>query len=167
MQTKHASGTDGERNWKRVTLNVRLLQERIVKAEQKGQHRKVKSLQFLLTRSFSAKLLAVKRVTSNRGKRTSGIDHQLWSSAKQKWEAVCHLQPRNYKASALRRIRIPKSNGKTRELGIPTMRDRAFQALYLLALQPVSETTADRNLWIPSETKLCGCNSSMFYCIGS
>jgi len=150
MKTKHASGTYGERNWKRinwkrVTLNVRLLQQRIVKAKQKGQHRKVKSLQFILTRSLSAKQIAVKRVTSNKGKRTSGVDHQLWSNTKQKWQAVQNLHSRNYKASPLRRIRIPKSNGKVRELGIPTMRDRAFQALYLMALEPVSETTADRN----------------------
>lgn len=150
MNTKYASETVGSENWnniqwKEVNKTVRLLQERIVKAKQRGQNRKVKSLQFILIRSFSAKLLAVKRVTGNKGKRTSGVDHQLWSTDNSKWQAALNLKSKDYKASPLRRVSIPKSNGKNRELGIPTMRDRAFQALYLMALEPLAETTADRN----------------------
>jgi len=150
LLTKYASETVGEPNWNNIQWykakkTVRLLQERIVKAKQRGQNRKVKSLQFILTKSFSARVLAVKKVTENKGKRTSGVDHSLWSTSKTKWEAALNLNPKDYQAKPLRRVSIPKSNGKTRNLGIPTMRDRAFQALYLQALEPLSETTADKN----------------------
>jgi RNA-directed DNA polymerase len=124
---------------------VRELQVRIAKATKQEKWRKVKTLQRLLTRSFSAKALAVKRVTENRGKRTSGIDGELWDTPNTKWNAIGRLQRKGYKAKPLRRVYIPKANGKRRPLGIPTMLDRAMQALYLLALEPVSETTADRN----------------------
>ena len=148
MNAEYASETTGEQNWNniqwdKIRRKVRLLQQRIVKAEQKGQYRKVKSLQFILTRSFAAKLIAVKKVTGNKGKRTSGVDHRLWSTANSKWEAAKNLKPKDYKASPLKRVNIPKANGKTRELGIPTMRDRAFQALFLMALEPLAEATAD------------------------
>ena len=118
---------------------------RIVKAQQVGRWNKVKVLQRLLTSSFSGKALAVKRVTENEGKRTSGVDRQLWSTPESKSHAVQNLSRRGYKPLPLRRVYIPKSRTKMRPLGIPTMKDRAIQALHLLALQPISETTADRN----------------------
>jgi RNA-directed DNA polymerase len=124
---------------------VRRLQTRIVKATQEGKHGKVKSLQWLLTHSFSAKTLAVKRVTENQGKKTPGVDQETWSTPETKSQAVLSLKRRGYKPLPLRRKYIPKSNGKRRPLGIPTMKDRAMQALYLVALEPISETTADKN----------------------
>jgi len=130
-------------NWEQVTQRVKSLQSRIVKAIKEGRHNKVKSLQWLLTHSFSAKLLAVRRVTQNAGKKTAGIDGKIWRNQRQKMNAAKSLCRNGYKARPLRRVYILKKNGKKRPLGIPTMHDRAMQALYLMALDPIAETNAD------------------------
>jgi len=132
-------------DWAQCIRNVRRLQMRTVKATQEGRWNKVKVLQRLLTGSFSGKALAVKRVTENEGKRTAGVDRQLWSTPESKSQAVQNLNGRGYKALPLRRVYIPKSRTRMRPLGIPTMRDRAMHAVHLLALEPISETKADRN----------------------
>jgi RNA-directed DNA polymerase len=132
-------------DWETSHRRVRGLQVRIAKAAKSQQWRQVKALQRMLVRSFAAKALAVKRVTENRGRRTPGVDGETWSTPESKWKAVFRLQRRGYQPRPLRRVYIPKANGQRRPLGIPTMLDRAMQALYLLALEPVSETTADRN----------------------
>jgi RNA-directed DNA polymerase len=133
-------------DWDRARREVRRLQMRIAKAVKEGRWRMVRALQYLLSRSFYAKLLAVKRVTSNRGKKTPGVDGILWQGARAKWRAACSLRKRGYKPQPLRRIYIPKKNSlKKRPLSIPCMYDRAMQALYKLALAPVAETTADGN----------------------
>ena len=117
-------------NWKEVNRFVKRLQMRIAKAVKAGNFRKVKVLQWLLTHSYYAKLLAVKRVTSNKGKRTPGVDKVIWSTSTQKIEAVTELRRRGYSPLPLRRIYIPKKNGKKRPISIPTMKDRAYQALH-------------------------------------
>jgi RNA-directed DNA polymerase len=132
-------------DWRRVHQTVRRLQARIVKAIQEGRWGKVHALQHLLTHSFSAKALAVRRVTENQGKRTAGVDRVTWQTPEQKATAVGTLRQRGYRPQPLRRVYVAKSNGKLRGLGIPTMRDRAMQALYLLALDPIAETLADPN----------------------
>lgn len=132
-------------NWFQITDEVTRLQMRIAKAVKVGRWNKVQALQRLLTRSFSGKLLAVQRVTENQGKRTSGVDGKIWKTPMSKMKASLALTNRGYQPLPLRRIYIPKSNGKKRPLGIPTMHDRAMQALWLLALNPVAETTADKN----------------------
>ncbi len=132
-------------NWKEVNIFVKRLQIRISKAVKEKKFGKVKSLQWLLTKSYYAKLLAVKRVTSNKGKRTAGVDGITWSTAKEKMNAIITLKRKRYSPKPLRRIYIPKKNGKKRPLSIPTMIDRAMQALYKFALEPVAETLADPN----------------------
>lgn len=131
--------------WRAVHRNVRRLQARIVKATQESRWGKVKALQHLLTHSFSGKALAVKRVTENQGKQTPGVDRITWNTSEKKEQAIQQLRQRGYQALPLRRVYIPKSNHKLRPLGIPTMTDRAMQALYLLALDPIAEVTGDRN----------------------
>jgi len=130
-------------NWKKCEAQVKKLQARIVKARKDGRYGKVKSLQWVLTHSFAAKAIAVKRVTTNDGKKTPGVDKVLWSTDKAKYEAILDLKRNGYKPQPLRRVFIKKANGKLRPLGIPTMKDRTMQALYLLALEPIAEVTAD------------------------
>src|SRR5579864_3218765 len=132
-------------DWRRVERNVRGMQIRIAKATREGNWRRGRALQRMLTRTLSAKLYAVRRVTQNQGARTAGVDRELWDSPESRWLAVGRLKRHGYKPLPLRRVFIPKANGTERPLGIPTMRDRAMQALYLLALEPVSESTSDPN----------------------
>ena len=130
-------------DWDKVTAHVYRLQVRIAKAIALGKYHKAQSLQWLLVRSHFAKLLAVKRVTESQGSKTVGVDGVTWKSASARYQGACSLRARGYRAQPLRRIYIPKRNGKRRPLSIPTMYDRAMQALYLLALLPVAETTGD------------------------
>ena len=133
-------------DWKKAQDTVTRLQARIVKAQQEGRYGKVRSLTRILTHSFAAKAMAVKQVTTNKGKRTSGVDGVTWISAKSKAQAICELQQKGYRAKPLRRKYIPKAGSKKmRPLGIPTMKDRAMQAVHATALLPIAETTGDRN----------------------
>jgi RNA-directed DNA polymerase len=132
-------------DWHQAHTTVRRLQARIVKATHEGRWGKVKALQHLLTHSYSGKALAVRRVTENHGKNTPGVDRVVWNTPGKKAQAVGALRQRGYRPQPLRRIYIPKRNGKKRPLGIATMRDRAMQTLYLFALQPIAETTGDAN----------------------
>lgn len=131
--------------WKTVEAKVKQLQVRIAKAAKLKKFRKTSSLQWILAHSYYGRLIAVKRVTSNKGKNTPGIDGVRWKTSRQKTNAVQSLYRRGYKALPLKRIYIPKKNNKMRPLGIPTMKDRAMQALYALTLAPVAETTGDPN----------------------
>lgn len=104
-------------SWDQVVEEVTRLQARIAKATQVGRWGKVKALQHLLTHSRSGKLLAVKRVTENKGKRTAGVDGKIWSTPMSKLNAVRSLTHRGYQPLPLRRVYIPKSNGRRRPPG--------------------------------------------------
>ena len=130
-------------DWRKVWRTVRRLQARIVKAVAAGRWNKVKALVYLLTHSFSGRALAILRAVSNSGAKTPGVDGVLWNTPEAKSAAFGTLRRHGYQPQPLRRVYIPKSNGKRRGLGIPTMRDRAMQALYLLGLDPIAESQAD------------------------
>lgn len=131
--------------WRKVIQHVTRLQRRIAKAVKQGRWAKAKALMYLVTKSFYAKLLAVLRVSTNKGGNTPGIDNTVWKNGKEKLKAVSNLRSRGYRSKPLRRIYIPKKNGKRRPLSIPVMDDRAMQTLHKTALDPMAESLADRN----------------------
>src|SRR5438132_7159503 len=129
--------------WRKVWRTVRRLQARIVKATQAGRWNKVRALVYLLTHSFAGRAAAIWRVIGNRGACTPGMDGDVWDTPEAKTAAFHALRRRGYRPQPLRRVYLPKSNGTRRPLGIPTLTDRAQQALYLLGLDPIAATTAD------------------------
>ena len=96
--------------WDKVKRHVKSLQARIVKAVRAKRWNLVKVLQGILRRSYAARLLAIRRVTENSGKRTAGIDGILWNDPQQKQNAIGLLKIRGYQPKPVRRIKIPKSN---------------------------------------------------------
>jgi RNA-directed DNA polymerase len=130
-------------DWQKVEAFINKIQTRIAKAMVRGNKKLVRELSRMLTHSYYAKLWAIRKVTSTRGKRTAGIDNEKWDSPAKKYRAVSKLEKKGYQAKALKRVYITKSNGKKRPLGIPTMTDRAMQALEAMALDPIIESTSD------------------------
>ena len=131
--------------WRKVIQKVSRLQRRIAKAVKESCWGKVKALMHLVSKSFHAKLLAVFRVTTNKGGKTPGVDNIVWINGIDKLYAAKNLKIRGYSPIPLRRVYILKKNGKKRPLSIPSIHDRAMQALFAIALDPVAETTADPN----------------------
>jgi RNA-directed DNA polymerase len=144
-------------DWHKVRRHVRRLQARIVKALQEGRWGKVQALVYLLTHSYSGRAMAILRVTTNHGASTPGVDGDVWNTPELKAAAFSKLRRRGYQPQPLRRVSIPKSSdpSKLRPLGIPTMTDRAMQALYLLGLDPIEETLADANSYGFRQERRC------------
>lgn len=136
--------------WEDIDFNiakafVKKLQRRIYVAYSQGNVGKVNTLIHLMLHSFYAKACAVQHVCSTHGKKTAGIDGVLWLTDSEKFNAIFDLRLRGYKPSPLKRVYIKKKNGHFRILGIPTMKDRAFQTLYRFALEPISEVLSDEH----------------------
>ena len=152
-------------DWHQVSRTVRRLQARIVKAIQEGRWTKAKALVYLLTHSFAGRALAILRVTDNSGAKTPGVDGQTWNTPAAKTRAFSILRRHGYRPQPLRRVYIPKSNGTQRPLGIPTMTDRAMQALYLHGLDPIAETLADTHSYGFRRERCCA--DALTHCFGA
>lgn len=128
--------------WQKVNKNVTNLRQRIYRAAKQGDLKKVRSLQRLMLRSYSNRLQAVRRVTQiNAGKKTPGVDKLIIKTPEARGKFADALkQYEVWKAQPVRRVYIPKANGKKRPLGIPVMTDRAIQAMVKNALEPYWET---------------------------
>lgn len=146
MQLPNANGlvrpTDWNAiNWRQANKQVRNLRQRIFRASQAGDHRKVKSLQKLMLRSYSNTLLSVRRVTQvNAGRHTAGVDKLIAKTPQARGKLIDHLRTfQPWKANPARRVYIPKADGQQRPLGIPTVLDRCMQAIVKNALEPAWE----------------------------
>jgi RNA-directed DNA polymerase len=130
--------------WKKFRKNLFRLQKRVYKAIQVGDKRKAKSLQRLILKSTAARLLAIRQVTQlNAGKKTAGVDGKASLTFEQRFELSEELKTNsnNWHHQPLREIPIPKKDGKTRILKVPTIADRAWQCLAKYALEPAHEAT--------------------------
>lgn len=134
-------------NWTAAEASVHRLQSRIFRAAATGEHAKAKSLQKLLVRSMAAKLLAIRKVTQeNDGKHTAGIDGVVCDTPKSRLSLLKDgLSLKGYRPMPVRRVHIPKSGGKLRPLGIPTVKDRVMQAIVKMALEPEWESRFEAN----------------------
>lgn len=150
MSRKLLAPSDSICRWEDIDFRlaeyrVKKLQKRIATAYKCNDSKTVAYLQNKMINSFYAKALAVRRVTSNRGKKTPGSDGVTWKTPEEKWNAVLSLRQKDYHAQPLKAVYIPKANGSFRPLSIPTIKDRAMQTLYKFALEPIAEVSADLN----------------------
>jgi RNA-directed DNA polymerase len=128
--------------WKKFRANLFRLQRRVFKAVQVGDRRKAKSLQKLILKSKAARFLAIRQVTQlNAGKKTAGIDGKTALTFEERFNLELLLRQKDWYHSGLREIPIPKKDGSTRMLKVPTIADRAWECLVKFALEPAHEAT--------------------------
>ena len=139
-----------EIDWKEAYEQVEKLQDCLAQAATQGDRKAIYNIQRTLITSFSARAIATRKVVTNSGGKTAGVDKIILENPAQYYYMITELKnivnkPKQYKSSPLRRVLIPKPNGEKRPLGIPTIIDRTVQALYHLAVDPVVETNSDPN----------------------
>lgn len=138
-------------DWRKAEKDLKDLQEKIVIATNNDNNKEMYKLQWKLITNFSCRALAIRKVVTNTGGKTPGTDGKVWKGPKDYWQAINRLKEivessNEYKAQPVRRVYVPKGNTKEmRPLGIPTILDRAVQAIYCFALDPVVETKSDPN----------------------
>lgn len=125
-------------NWRLTIKAVKDLRQQIYRASQCGDHKKLRSLQRLMLQSRANAELSVRQVTQiNKGRNTPGTDGLVATTPQERTQLVKTLtQDQTWKARPAKRVYIPKANGKTRPLGIPTIADRCRQAIVKNALEP-------------------------------
>nr|AYE93236.1 hypothetical protein C0995_000069 [Termitomyces sp.]AYE93256.1 hypothetical protein C0995_000063 [Termitomyces sp.] len=137
--------------WVEVNERVRDLQDGIVKATLENNMKLVYQLQNQLVTSVEGRALAIRRVVTSSGGKTPGIDKITWDNPQDRFNAIHELgmvtkNPNLYKSKPLKRVMIPKNNSnELRPLGIPTLMDRAVQAVYHLGVDPAVEARSDPN----------------------
>lgn len=137
--SRHTSESWRALPWKKFRRNLFRLQKRVYKAVQVGNKRKARLLQKLILKSTSARFLAIRQVSQlNAGKKTAGIDGKKSLTFEERFnlEELLKMNSGNWKHQGLREIPIPKKDGTTRMLKIPTIADRAWQCLAKYALEP-------------------------------
>lgn len=139
-------------DWGKAETKVKELQAKITVAIMKKEIKEVYRLQWILIQCFEARALAIRKIITNKGGKTAGTDGIVWDSPQEYWNAIEKLaelikDSKSYKSQPVRRVYIPKGNNpkEKRPLGIPTMIDRAMQALYHLGVDPAVETVSDPN----------------------
>lgn len=139
-----------EINWQKANNEVKTIQKQIVEAYLQNNMLLLKKLQWKLIRSFACRALAVRKCVTNSGRKSPGVDGEIWDDHDKRWQAIEKLQlfsqnSKHYKAAPVKRVWIQKENGESRALGIPTMIDRAFQAMHLFATDPIVESQSDHH----------------------
>lgn len=159
-------------NWKKCQNDLNKMQEDLVWSFRAGNKKKVKALQNQIVNSFATRALAVRRVTTNKGSLTAGVDGVTWKTSQARMDAIQQLRywtenPKLYKAKPVRRVMIPKPKQplEKRPLGIPAMIDRAMQEVYRMSLDPIVEETSDPNSY--GFRKYRGCRDAMAKLAGS
>lgn len=137
-------------DWLKVNKFVSSMQRVVEVAYIMNDTERVFELQEKLIMSWYARVLAVRRVTSNKGSKTLGMNGKLWRTHKDKWEASSYLREillskeKYYRVGYVKRVYIPKPNSiKGRPLGIPNLTDRALQTLITFAINPTVEHKSD------------------------
>ena len=148
----HSDNNWETQNWKKINRYVKRLRQRIFRAEQTSQKRKLKKLQRLMLRSKANLLLSIKKVTQkNQGKKTPGIDKYLALNSQERmvlFKKMENENVRNARAVPVKRIYIPKKErGKTRPLGIPVIKDRVYQNIAKNALEPLWEAKFEPTMY--------------------